>query len=148
MTNTLCGCECVCAPMPGIGQSPMEIGLNLFPSQKIYDLFHCLWMAISHRWASLLSFEDALGGSWISGSHSAGEFDDQFHPNHEQDRSHWLSGTMACLSGGDLPAADMVELDGRYFVCDGHYRISVAQRMGQQYIDAEIIRMHNQKMWF
>jgi len=32
-------------------------------------------------------------------------------------------------------------VDGIYYVRDGHHRISVARSLGQQFIDAEVIRM-------
>ena len=161
--ETIFGYPTESAPMIGTGQSLLEIGLNLFRTQKTHGFLHCLWMFLTRRCACLRSFDDAVAGSRIESSHSVGtrpvpihkirgslgktgEFDDQFHPRREEDRSRWLSVAIARLSGSDLPAVDLIELDGFYYVRDGHHRISVAQALGQQYIDAEITRMHIQKL--
>jgi len=40
-----------------------------------------------------------------------------------------------------LPPVELIQVGGCYFVRDGHHRISVARSFGQQYIEAEIIRM-------
>jgi hypothetical protein len=50
------------------------------------------------------------------------------------------------MSHSDLPAENLIDLDSRYLLRNEDYRISVAQ--GQQYIDAEVMRMHNEKMWY
>lgn len=81
----------------------------------------------------------------MSDAVNPGEFDDQFHPTREEGRTRWLGVAIARLSGRDLPAVCLIELDGFYYVRDGHHRISVAQALGQQYIDAEITRMHIHK---
>jgi len=116
-------------------------------------------MFLTRRPARLRSFDEALAGAQIENGHSAGtrpvpiqkirgslgktgEFDDQFHSKREEDRARWLSVAVARLSGSDLPAVELIEVDGFYYVRDGHHRISVAQALGQQYIDAEITRMH------
>ena len=145
--------------MVGTGQSLLERALYLFRRQKNQAFLRRLWMFLRRRSARLRSFDEVIAGAQISNSHSAGtrpvpiqkirgslgktgEFDDQFHPKREEDRTRWLSVAIARLSGRDLPAVDLIELDGFYYVRDGHHRISVAQALGQQYIDAEITRMH------
>ena len=157
-TNTLFGYDSGNAPMMGNSLFLLETGLNLFRSQKTHGFLHRLWMVLTRRSARLRSFDEAVAGSRIESSHSAGtrpvpihkirgslgktgEFDDQFHPTREEDRSRWLGVAIARLSGRDLPAVDLIELDGFYYVRDGHHRISVAQALGQQYIDAEITRI-------
>ncbi|MGD0004909.1 MAG: hypothetical protein ABSE06_11860 [Anaerolineaceae bacterium] len=145
--------------MVGIGQSLVERALYLFRRQKGQASSRRLWMFFFRRSARLRSFDEAVVGARIESSHFAGarpvpidkirgslgktgEFDDQFHPTREEDRTRWLEVAIARLSGRDLPAVDLIELDGFYYVRDGHHRISVAQALGQQYIDAEITRMH------
>ena len=71
----------------------------------------------------------------------ANEFDAGFHPLKEASRSRWLGVAMERLRGNDLPPVDLVDVDGIYYVRDGHHRISVARSMGQVYIDAVIVRM-------
>jgi hypothetical protein len=146
-------------PTVGTGQSLLERALYLFRSQKNQGFLRRLWMFLTRRSACLRSFDESVVGARIENSHfagtrpvpidkirgslgKAGEFDDQFHPTREEDRSRWLGVAIARLSGRDLPAVDLIELDGFYYVRDGHHRILVAQALGQQYIDAEITRMH------
>ncbi len=146
-------------PILGTGQLLFERARSLFHSQKNQGFRRRLWMSLTHRSARLRSFDEAVSGARIEDGHSVGtrpvpiqkirgslgktgEFDDKFHPRREEDLTRWLSVAIARLSGRDLPAVDLIELDGYYYVRDGHHRISVAQALGQQYIDAEITRMH------
>ena len=143
----------------GTGQLLLDRALSLFHRQKSQGFWRRLWMFLTRRSARLRSFDEVIAGGRIENGQSAGahpvpiqkirgslgktgEFDDRFHPRREEDRSRWLSVAIARLSGSDLPAVDLIEVDGLYYVRDGHHRISVAQALGQQYIDAEITRMH------
>jgi hypothetical protein len=42
---------------------------------------------------------------------------------------------------GDFPPVVVYELDGRYFIVDGHHRVAIARRRGIEFIDAEITRL-------
>jgi hypothetical protein len=162
-TETVFGYNTESTPSLGSGQSLLEIALHLFRTQKSHGFFRRLWMSLTRRCACLCSFDEVIAGSQIEASHSVGtrtvpiqkirgslgktgEFDDRFHPTREQNRTRWLGIAILRLSGRDLPAVDLIELDGFYYVRDGHHRISVAQALGQQYIDAEITRMHIHKI--
>jgi hypothetical protein len=149
-TNTLYGsdCACACASMPRTGQYSLEIDLDGC-TQKIDGFFHRLWMAIAHGFERLFSFEDALPGSWIKSCQArVAECVEQYQLKREEGRKHWMRTATTNLASGDLPAANMIDLDSRDFVRNEDYRISVPQAMGQVYIDAETIRNHNQKMWY
>jgi hypothetical protein len=145
--------------IPGSGRLLPDRAIALFHRQKNRGLLRRLWMFLIRRSARLRSFDEAIAGGRIEDGHSVGtrpvpirkirgslgktgEFDDQFHPRREENRSRWLSVAIARLNGRDLSAVDLIEIDGIYYVRDGHHRISVAQALGQQYIDAEITRMH------
>lgn len=65
-------------------------------------------------------------------------FDAHFHPLLETSRSRWIGIAQERMQGHELPPVDLVEMDGRFYVRDGHHRISVAHSLGQQYIDAVI----------
>ena len=148
-TNTFYGNDCGCAPVLGTGQSLKEIGQNLLCSLHINDFIQRLWMAITRRWASLVSFDNAVGGAWITASQEKTyEFDNQVQARHEEARARLFNLALANVRDRDLPDEDLSELDSRYLVRSEDYRISVGQGMGQQYIDAETTRMHNEKMWF
>ncbi|NPV52110.1 MAG: ParB N-terminal domain-containing protein [Firmicutes bacterium] len=45
----------------------------------------------------------------------------------------------AALERGEiLPPIEVYELDGKYFVVDGHHRVGAAKKLGQAYLDADI----------
>jgi hypothetical protein len=37
-----------------------------------------------------------------------------------------------------VPAISTYEVDGTYFVVDGHHRVALAHELGMEYIDAEV----------
>jgi hypothetical protein len=39
-----------------------------------------------------------------------------------------------------LPPVELIQVGDLYFVCDGHYRISVARALSETHIDAEVVR--------
>ncbi|MEJ2352408.1 MAG: hypothetical protein P8Y03_21700 [Anaerolineales bacterium] len=79
--------------------------------------------------------------SSIKGSEGKVEdFDSVFNPMHERTRERWLNVAKARLSGGELPPIELIQVDRIYFVRDGHHRISVAKALGEEYIDAEVIK--------
>jgi hypothetical protein len=44
---------------------------------------------------------------------------------------------------GDFPPITVFELDGSYFIVDGHHRVAVARQRRIDYIDAEITRLRS-----
>jgi ParB/Sulfiredoxin domain len=44
---------------------------------------------------------------------------------------------------GEFPPISVFELDGSYFVVDGHHRVAVARQRGVEYIDAEVTRLRS-----
>lgn len=66
------------------------------------------------------------------------DFDSEFYPlsSHTDDR--WMSVAAAALSGIILPPVDLIQIGDRYYVRDGHHRISVARAFGQQAVDAQV----------
>lgn len=66
------------------------------------------------------------------------DFDNAFRPlqTHNQDR--WVNLLTAWRSDVVLPPVELVEVNGRYYVRDGHHRISVASWLGQTEIDARV----------
>ena len=67
-------------------------------------------------------------------------FDRNFHPIGDRPRQRWLSVAEARLAGKALPPVQLVQVGDRYYVRDGHPRISVAQALGEAFIEAEIVR--------
>lgn len=76
----------------------------------------------------------------IVGSESRnGDFDDQFNPLNANLRNRWIGIAAARQMGVTLPAVELVQNGDRYYVRDGHHRISVAKAMGQMDIEARIV---------
>lgn len=66
------------------------------------------------------------------------DFDSNLRPLHDEDRQRWINVAIAALSGASLPAVDLIQVCGFYFIRDGHHRISVARALGASYIDATV----------
>ena len=67
------------------------------------------------------------------------DFDSAFRPLRSHNRQRWLNIAAARQLGVMLPAVELIQVGDVYFVRDGHHRISVAQALGQKYIDAMVI---------
>ena len=42
---------------------------------------------------------------------------------------------------GDFPAISVFEVGGAYFISDGHHRVALAHARGQEFIEAEVVRL-------
>jgi hypothetical protein len=77
--------------------------------------------------------------SQISGSMGrTGDFDHHFHPMSDRLRDRWVSVAIARCQDIALPAVSVVQVGDRYFVEDGHHRLSVACALGEIVIEAEV----------
>jgi hypothetical protein len=63
-------------------------------------------------------------------------FDDAFNPCALDVPLRWQRIAQAWLDGKNLPPIELIQLGDRYFVRDGHHRVSVAHAFGQLEIDA------------
>ena len=63
-------------------------------------------------------------------------FDDAFNPYGLDEPRRWQSIARAWLHGKYLPPIELIQVGDRYFVRDGHHRVSVARAFGQLEIDA------------
>jgi hypothetical protein len=78
--------------------------------------------------------------SRIAGSEGRSEdFDADFYPLRGHLQERWVGIAAARRQGIPLPPVELVEAAGRYYVRDGHHRISVARVMGQVEIEARIV---------
>ncbi len=78
----------------------------------------------------------------IRGSEGRAEdFDDHFRPLSERSSERWTSIAIARSEGVPLPPVELVKVGRCYFVRDGHHRISVAAKAGQECIEAEVTVM-------
>jgi hypothetical protein len=77
--------------------------------------------------------------SQIRGSEGKSEeFDADFRPLKPLNRDRWVSVAVAFLQGKALPPVELIRVGQRYFVRDGHHRISVARAYGQYDVDAVV----------
>jgi hypothetical protein len=68
------------------------------------------------------------------------DFDRDFLPRRRDIGDRWRRVERAFGDGG-FPPIQVYELDGRYFVADGHHRVAIARQQGIDYIDAEVTRL-------
>lgn len=66
------------------------------------------------------------------------DFDADFRPLHAHDRDRWVNVAIAHRREVAFPPVELVQVNDRYFVRDGHHRISVAKLVGQVDVEAEV----------
>ena len=68
------------------------------------------------------------------------DFDRDFLPRRREIGARWRSVERR-FSEGDFPPIEVYEIDGRYFLIDGHHRVAIARQRGIEHIDAEVTRL-------
>ena len=68
------------------------------------------------------------------------DFDRDFLPRRREVGERWRRVEQA-FGDGDFPPIQVYELDGKYFVSDGHHRVAIARQQGTEQIDAEVTRL-------
>jgi hypothetical protein len=68
------------------------------------------------------------------------DFDRNFLPRTEELRDRW-KGVERAFPEGDFPPIVVYELEGKYYVVDGHHRVGVAKQNGVETIDADVTRL-------
>jgi hypothetical protein len=113
------------------------------------------WSKLSRRPHALMPLTDIQASRAARGSHAGGvrsvaldriegsegrraEFDTKFRPLQTHTKERWLRVAHAMLKGVALPPVELVQVGDRYFVRDGHHRVSVARALGQTDIDAHV----------
>lgn len=66
------------------------------------------------------------------------DFDANFCPLNDHNRERWVNIALARREDVVLPLVELIQIGDRYFVRDGHHRISVAKAQGQLEIEAEV----------
>lgn len=72
------------------------------------------------------------------------EFDRDFLPRDERTRERWRRVEQT-FPRGDFPPIVVYEVEGSFFVVDGHHRVAVARQRGVEFIDAEITRLETKQ---
>jgi hypothetical protein len=70
------------------------------------------------------------------------DFDRDFLPKRSKIQERWRNVEQT-FPDGDFPPIVVYELDGRFFVVDGHHRVAIARQRGMEFIDAEITRLRS-----
>jgi hypothetical protein len=65
-------------------------------------------------------------------------YSSNFNPLSKHSQERWQGIYGALMHGSSLPPVTLIEIGGRYFVRDGHHRISVARALGRLDIEAEV----------
>jgi hypothetical protein len=86
--------------------------------------------------------------SIIGSENRANDFDNRFLPVKNHNAERWVKIAELTLLNVTLPAVDLIKVNDTYFVRDGHHRISVAKFFGQNHIDANVIEMVVEPLFF
>ena len=134
---------------------PRTSATERFNRIRSRGMFLRLWSMLTGQNQSLLNLHDVeqqldirerryVGAKTVTieqirGSENrCGDFDAAFRPLQNHTRERWVNIAVAMDNGKPMPAVDLVEIGGTYFVRDGHHRISVAREIGQECIDAHV----------
>lgn len=129
---------------------------NEFESARFRVLFNNLKSYIAGKENKLLSFEEISKGLNLYNQKYLGirtvdvddivgsidrykDFDRHFLPIKPNLEHRWSDIYSAYKKNIDLPLVELYKVGNIYFVLDGNHRVSVAKRMGVNYIDADVI---------
>jgi hypothetical protein len=141
---------------PRAGSSPLATANSLFDQARKRAQQGQFWSCLTGRPQGLLVLKEVRaactvqaerdGGvhtvpiSQIRGSEGRSHcFDRDFNPLNDQTKGRWLNIAVARQQGKALPLVSLIQVGDRYFVQDGHHRISVARARGQKAIEARVI---------
>lgn len=69
------------------------------------------------------------------------DFDDHFRWKRTSKDDRTKAIERAIERGEALPPIDVYELDGKYYVIDGHHRVDAAKRQKIAFLDADVIKL-------
>jgi len=69
------------------------------------------------------------------------DFDPGFLPLNRRQRERWTRIYQAMVEGDELPPIDVYKVDDKYYVIDGHHRVSVARNLGRPMLNARVINV-------
>lgn len=126
--------------------------LELYRSARWQAWLKGIWSSISRTSRSLDTLEKfgqvksrgyagvrTVSIRQIRGSESRiDDFDADFNPLRPHNKSRWVNIARLRLQGQPLPPVELIQVGEKYFVRDGHHRISVARKLGEEAIEAEV----------
>ena len=93
---------------------------------------------------------DCVAIDQIVGSVSRCEdFDAHFAPIKERSSQRWARIARLFFLGEAIEAVELIQVADRYFVLDGHHRISVAKALDKKFIDSHVtvLQFQEQISW-
>jgi hypothetical protein len=143
-----------------------HVAIGLFNSAILNGKISRIRSKILNRRIWLYDLESIRSAAVIHGSFYAGikvisisdiigtegrvtDFDVNFHPIDERSRERWVNMALANINHVPLPPIKVTQVGDKYFVQDGHHRISVAHALGQAAMDAEVVvwKVHSTLPW-
>jgi hypothetical protein len=129
--------------------------LRLYETVHKQGVLGRIWSMLTGQPRRLLDLETIRRTANISSRHYAGiqtvpiaqirgsegrsaEFDTRFRPLQSHTKDRWVKMAVAQTEGRMLPLVELIQVGDTYFVRDGHHRISVAQALGQEEIEAVV----------
>jgi hypothetical protein len=95
-------------------------------------------LALSRR--SYLGLQEIPIDRIVGSVDRSADFRRDFRPRRGLSGSR-LASLRAAFPDGVMPAINVFEVGGAYFVEDGHHRVALAREQGADYIDAEATRL-------
>ncbi|MDX1690751.1 MAG: ParB N-terminal domain-containing protein [Acidimicrobiia bacterium] len=69
------------------------------------------------------------------------DFTEDWLPKGDHIRRRW-EGLERAFPDGDFPPIQVYEVNGGFYVIDGHHRVAVAKQRGIEFLDAEVTEIH------
>jgi len=70
------------------------------------------------------------------------DFDSDFRPTGDHMKGRWIAVATLFRQGRTIAPIDLIQYDQRYFVVDGHHRVSVAKAMRWDSLQANVTVIH------
>jgi hypothetical protein len=129
-----------------------------FDAARRQAFWNAIRTVITGRSRTLLSYTDVIAATGNEGQVDRGvrdiplqmvrgsegradQFDAAFLPVRRELKARWAKVDSLVQRGVIMPPIEVYQLGGIYFVKDGHHRVSVARRLGQDTIRAHIIEV-------
>lgn len=139
------------SPARRTGADIDPLARSLFALAQAKGIWFRLGRRLRGQSAALKRFEGRIQGraylatvslDCISGTVSrADDFDAHFYPRTDHNETRWAQVATLMAEGAPLPPVELVSDGQRYYVVDGHHRISAARLLGRLEIDAQIIEL-------
>lgn len=134
---------------------------RLFAQYKRRRLWDGAWGWANRRSAQLTDLDSAVGANkdltsteaslqTVALNQIAGtlersrtfDFDSDFRPTSDHMKERWMAVATQFRRGRTIAPIDLIQYDQRYFVVDGHHRVSVAKALRWNSLQANVTVIH------